>query len=89
MIREILSLLKGGGLGLSEMAEMLGISTGDLKGRLELLERMGYIKAMTVGANKPSAACALCPSANLCASDNASACRLYGLADKGRRVWSL
>jgi hypothetical protein len=81
MIKDTLAVLsKGASLG--DAAKELGVVEGDLKGRLGVLEKMGYIKIITSSGHE-SSACAFCPSASVCKSLKEPT---YSLTEKGKRA---
>ncbi|MDP6626935.1 MAG: hypothetical protein QGG50_03460 [Methanopyri archaeon] len=90
MIRETLRLIAEGDRTLTEMGRTLGISPDEMKGRVRMLEHMGYIEAVDQGPPPGGSACACCSSANSCQDQQqgAGAIRSYQLTNKGQRACS-
>jgi Mn-dependent DtxR family transcriptional regulator len=89
MIKDLLKHISLGNLTFNEMARRLKIGRCELKDRLEMMERMGYIQRVQGAANTDGgAACALCSMANGCPKANAGEQKTMGyfLTDKGKRA---
>lgn len=91
MIRKVLSMLGEGSASLGEIATSLGLTESQLKGRLELMVRMGYLERLTVdgapGDVQPE--CPGCLLAGICRDETCSREGLvvgYRLSRKGMRV---
>jgi len=82
MIKDILKLMSLGGITLPEMARRLGAGLDDLKNRLEMMERMGYVEALhEVGRSE----CPSCHTSKCLAGDCHSESAIYHLTKKGLR----
>ncbi len=82
MIDEVLTVISRGASTPAELARELGIDTRRLKGRLEMLEHMGYIARCEEGED--GGGCALCPGKVSC-GDGTVAESAYRLTEKGKR----
>ncbi len=91
MIKEFLKLMSLENLTLAEITQKLKISRDELKNRLEMMKRMGYIEALSEDKPNSESACASCRMTKFCSpcsEGNAGNLRItvYRLTDKGRRV---
>ena len=89
MLKEILILMRRGDLSYSEIAMRLGYSIEQLRMKLDMLERMGYLtrRAFETG-NCAGKACMICPSSSSCGTDRYERPlpSFYTLTDKGVRL---
>jgi len=94
MIKEILKLMSNGTGTLSGIARELGISREELKSRLEMMERMGYLEEFHGDrgdgcGSAARSACAFCSIGKVCSDtgeNDMSKTRRYMLTEKGKRI---
>ena len=90
MIREMLTLLFVEKLTLEEAARKLTVPVEDVRGRLEMLEHMGYIKGFEVSGGSCSGDCLKCALTPACPDEEEGRTEggfsWYELTEKGRRL---
>ena len=86
MLREILRKMTEGEQSFTGLALSLGISTKELRNRLEILEKMGYIHKAS--GDQDGESCTFCPTARECAgcSSDAEFPDTYHITPKGERL---
>ena len=84
MIKEILKLIALGGITLAEMAQRLKIGVEELKMRLEMMERMGYVES----PKEADGECAFCHT-KCSACDYRPEGATYRITEKGFRCLSV
>ena len=82
---EILSLISGGGMSITEMAEKLGIDKDLLMDRITTLERMGYLRKFDMEGRCEEGRCRDCPLSRSCGGNKATNPTIYVLSEKGKR----
>ncbi len=85
MIRSIAYLIQEGKFSLPELAEGVGLSQEQLKNRLDLMERQGYIAREADCV--PEGGCGCCHSCLSCGSGDRKPVPVqYRLTEKGQRL---
>ncbi|MFW3146572.1 MAG: winged helix-turn-helix transcriptional regulator [Thermoplasmatota archaeon] len=87
MMREILEMISRGGFSYERVARELDITKSTLADRMEMLQRMGYVKDITDVCGSNFGSCGSCPSASECRERDHSASgnpRIFVLTDKGK-----
>ena len=91
MIRKLLILVDQGSMTLGDMAVEMDMSEADLKGRMEMMVRMGHLKAITIDEESPDPEgdCPGCVMASKCQEETCSDGPTvvgYRITEKGRRI---
>ena len=91
MIRRLLVLLDQGSMSFSELAEELGLTQVDLKGRMELMVRMGHLEAIDLRGHHEDGGggCPGCVLSGRCRDktcDDGTPMVGYRLTEKGMRL---
>ena len=91
MIRKLLTLIDQGSMTMGEMAVEMDMSEADLKGRMEMMVRMGQLEAITIdeGSPDPEGDCPGCVMAARCREEVCSDGPVvvgYRMTEKGRRI---
>lgn len=91
MIRELLILVDQGSLTLGDMAVKMDMSEADLKGRMEMMVRMGHLEAIAIDewSSAPEGDCPGCVMASKCQEETCSDGPVivgYRITEKGRRI---
>ena len=90
MLKDVLRSLYLENLSYGEVAQRLNISSDTLKGMLQNMEHMGYIRAVC-DEDEPAAGkgCCTCPAAPACHKGSSfQAGKKYVLTEKGERMYS-
>ncbi|MFA5311908.1 MAG: hypothetical protein WC375_01160 [Methanomassiliicoccales archaeon] len=91
MIVELLETIMAGEFTLSDAGRKLGLGTDELKQRLDMMERMGYVERVGGSAPKcgegpiPCSSCRSCKG-GCCGPGKAKELNGYQLTEKGRRL---
>ena len=91
MIRKMLTFIDQGSMSLGDMAVEMDMSEADLKGRMEMMVRMGHLEAITIeeGNPDPEGDCPGCVMASKCEEDICSDGPTivgYRITEKGQRI---
>ena len=91
MIRKLLTLIDRSSMTLGEMAVEMDMSEADLKGRMEMMVRMGQLEAITIDEESPDPEgdCPGCVMAAKCREDICSDGPTvvgYRITEKGQRI---
>ncbi len=91
MIRKLLILVDQGSMALGDMAVEMDMTEADLKGRMEMMVRMGHLEAMTIDEESPDPEgdCPGCVMASKCQDDTCTDGPVvvgYRITEKGRRI---
>jgi len=89
MLKEILILMSQNNMTFKEISHELNISYDDLINRLEMMEHMGYIKAINEEECDRNFTCACCPLAgNKCSDTKAfqENQKAFKITAKGRKI---
>lgn len=92
VLKQIAEIEKKGSISFNEISRNLKMSTQQLKGLLEIMERMGHVEKMTENNYRLSASCSdSCKNCGLCdcsGKTTISSGIFYRLTEKGQRVCS-
>ncbi len=90
MIRHVLQMIAEGGIPLPELAAKIGLREPELKNRLEMMVRMGYLEAINITeVPEGELPCHGCLMAARCKDEDCSdgpPVVGYRLTEKGKRV---
>jgi CTP-dependent riboflavin kinase len=89
VLKQIAEVEKKGNISFNEIARRLKMSTQQLKGLLEIMERMGHVEKVTDNSYNLSSSCSdSCKNCGCGCSGKAtvSSGTIYRLTEKGRRV---
>lgn len=89
-LKQIAEVEKKGSISFNEIAGHLKMSTQQLKGLLEIMERMGHVEKVTEGNQDLTSSCSgSCKNCGCCGGSGKitiSSGTVYRLTEKGRRV---
>lgn len=90
VLKQMVEVEKKGNISLSEISRHLKMSTQQLKGLLEIMERMGHVEKVqdnnSLLSSVCSDSCKNCGCFGFLEKSTISTCTVYRLTEKGKRV---
>jgi len=87
VLRNMAEMDRRGSISFNDLAKEMNMNMRQLKGMLELMEKMGHVRKIGDNDENPDLSCGTCKSCGFCNS-GISYGATYQLTDKGRRVCS-